>query len=359
MSQSPLLQPDFWGAYGNRDINFTKLSHVIIYQGKNLGDVLLSTPVVESVRSVSECRITVITSVEARILVEEPCRRIFWHERKRGLLAVVKSALEFKKHNVDLFIDLHGSFDASVFNTTLNANVSIKMAGCRRRVTDSYSITMPSTAIRKRHRVEQHLDVLRRLGLSSQQLKRTLSTRALDSTLGESDQRKVDQKIPASPFIIVHPCSRWLFKTTYPDFWVDVIERFTSAGSQVVLTGVSNGLEGQYLDYIARKAVVTNLVGKLTLAELSYVMSLGSAYLGVDTVTSHLASAHDKPGVVLFGPSDEYSWGPLSKNLSPVSSTEFACRPCNLDGCGGGKRSDCLNALDPQLIAARVLQKLT
>lgn len=358
MSEPPLSQPDFWRSYGYREINFSQLKHVIIYQGKNLGDVLLSTPVIESIRKVSECKITVVTSAEARPFVSETSRQIFWHERKRGLLAACKNAFGFKRQNVDLFIDLHGSSDSSVFNAILNPRISIKMAGPRKRITDSYSITMPSTAIPRRHRVEQHLDVLRRLGFDNQKLEKNLSTRTLDSTLGEADRRNLDQMIPDSPFILVHPCSRWLFKTTYPDFWVEVIEEFTKTGSQVVLTGVSSDLEGQYLDYIIRKVRVISLVGKLTLAELSYVISRSAGYLGVDTVASHLAAAHDKDGVVLFGPSDEYSWGPLSNNLSPVSSTQFSCRPCNLDGCGGGKRSDCLNVLDPQLIATRVLQKL-
>jgi heptosyltransferase-3 len=68
------------------------------------------------------------------------------------------------------------------------------------------------------------------------------------------------------------------------------------------------------------------------------------------------------PVVALFGPSGEAEWGPWQVPHRVVSSAVHPCRPCGIDGCGGGKVSDCLVTLPLQrvlravdeLLAARV-----
>jgi heptosyltransferase-3 len=44
----------------------------------------------------------------------------------------------------------------------------------------------------------------------------------------------------------------------------------------------------------------------------------------------------------LFGPSGEHEWGPWQVAQRVVVSRAHPCRPCGLDGCGGGKVSECL-----------------
>ena len=80
----------------------------------------------------------------------------------------------------------------------------------------------------------------------------------------------------------------------------------------------------------------------------------GSAklFIGVDSAPMHMASAVGTPVVALFGPSGEKEWGPWSSVARVVASDAHPCRPCGIDGCGGGKISDCLVTL-PE---GRVLQ---
>ena len=58
----------------------------------------------------------------------------------------------------------------------------------------------------------------------------------------------------------------------------------------------------------------------------------------------HIAAAMQTPVVALFGPSGEQEWGPWMTPQRLVASNH-SCRPCGLDGCGGGKVSDCLSAI--------------
>jgi heptosyltransferase-3 len=64
----------------------------------------------------------------------------------------------------------------------------------------------------------------------------------------------------------------------------------------------------------------------------------------------HIAAAMRTPAVALFGPSGEAIWGPWGTPRTGahrvVASESHSCRPCGLDGCGGGKVSDCLATLE-------------
>ena len=53
--------------------------------------------------------------------------------------------------------------------------------------------------------------------------------------------------------------------------------------------------------------------------------------------------------VALFGPSGDIEWGPWQVPHRIVTSAH-TCRPCGRDGCGGGKRSECLEVIAPQQV---------
>jgi heptosyltransferase-3 len=59
----------------------------------------------------------------------------------------------------------------------------------------------------------------------------------------------------------------------------------------------------------------------------------------------HIAAAMGTPTVALFGPSGEHEWGPWRVPRRIVVSEAHPCRPCGIDGCGGGKVSECLTTL--------------
>jgi heptosyltransferase-3 len=71
----------------------------------------------------------------------------------------------------------------------------------------------------------------------------------------------------------------------------------------------------------------------------------------------HLAAAMGTPTVALFGPSGETEWGPWNVAHRVVTSAH-SCRPCGLDGCGGGKVSDCLATLPVDAVYAAAQELL-
>jgi heptosyltransferase-3 len=110
---------------------------------------------------------------------------------------------------------------------------------------------------------------------------------------------------------------------------------------------------------------VVDLGGQLNLRELAALAGQARLFAGVDSAPMHIAAAMRTPVVALFGPSGELEWGPWGKprhgRHTVVGSTlpQHSCRPCGIDGCGGGKVADCLVQLDAAQVLAPIRELLT
>lgn len=349
------MSQDFWNSYRPTPLDVATISTVIVYQGKNLGDALLSTPIINVLQRHGVSKIYFV--------VKEECAQIYENMsgvecviRKRRLVHVISSALKIRKLKPDLFIDLHGSFDSAVTSRLVGSRISIQMAGLKHRLVGRYHAVVPSKTNFLRHRIDMHLDVMRRLGYLVQSSDRKIVVEGLLGTPRNSTKKKIKNLMP---YIVVHPGARWLFKSPNPEFWVGLISEVTgSTGLSVILTGKHEDREGQLLDYLTHNTCAKLWPDDSDLSDLAQLLRHAHAYIGVDTFTSHLANAMELPGIVLFGPSDERCWGPHPEqaSLKTVVSQRFSCRPCNLDGCGGGKKSECLTSLDPVQTAEQFLE---
>jgi heptosyltransferase III len=101
----------------------------------------------------------------------------------------------------------------------------------------------------------------------------------------------------------------------------------------------------------ACKSRPLDLSGRLSLRELAALTAQARLFVGVDSAPMHIAAAMGTPTVALFGPSGDKEWGPWNV-AHRVVTADFSCRPCGLDGCGGGKVSECLTTLPVDKVLA-------
>jgi heptosyltransferase I len=76
-----------------------------------------------------------------------------------------------------------------------------------------------------------------------------------------------------------------------------------------------------------------------------------------DTGPMHAAAALRRPLVALFGPTEPRRTGPYGQ-LEDVLRIELACSPCLKPRCHFEKPEECLRAISPAQVMARVRQKL-
>jgi heptosyltransferase III len=217
----------------------------------------------------------------------------------------------------------------------------------RRHFTHFY----PQPEAARRHTVEANLDALRRIGIYPEAADRRVvlvpDRDAHDRAMGLLARHG----LAARGFVHVHPGSRWLFKCWPADRTAALIDRIVEDGLDVVVTGAPEERERALVTAIlaaiqpATRVRTFDLTSQLTLTELAALTAQARAFVGVDSAPMHIAAAMGTPVVVLFGPSGEMQWGPWGVAARVVASDVHPCRPCGLDGCGGGKVSDCLTTL--------------
>jgi heptosyltransferase-3 len=212
--------------------------------------------------------------------------------------------------------------------------------------------------------VECNLDALRRLGLQP-----AAADRRLVLSPGERDRERARELlaqhgIEPKRFIQLHPGSRWLFKCWTAEAYAELIEALLADDWRIVVTGAPDERVRRLVDEIlgllpeSRRDRVVDATGMLSLRELAALTQQARAFVGVDSAPMHIAAAMRTPVVALFGPSGEIEWGPWQVTHRVVASTEHPCRPCGIDGCGGGKVSECLTTLPVARVHGALLQVL-
>ncbi len=200
-----------------------------------------------------------------------------------------------------------------------------------------------------RHTVERNLDVLRRIGIFP-----PLEIRNLSFDLSQKVREKAGLLAGREPFIVIHPTSRWRFKCWPILKMRQLIEHLLKEGKRVILTSGPDTAEMDMAAKISEGLNVLNLGGAISLKELGALIDLSELLICVDSVPFHMASALKKPVVALFGPTSDVTWGPWKNPYAKVLSLKRSCRPCYLDGCGGSKRSDCLESLPVEMVLSAV-----
>ncbi len=225
---------------------------------------------------------------------------------------------------------------------------------------DSFTHIYPMARALPRHMVENNLDALRRIGIRPRE-----DERGLLLVPGQAAQSSVAEKLTLlglepGRFIHVHPASRWFFKCWSVERMAALLVVLQDAGHQIVLTAAPSADERWMIDAIQVRLPkpVPSLSGELNLKELAALTQSARLFVGVDSAPMHIAAAVGTPVVALFGPSGDKQWGPWGARHRVVASAHHTCRPCGLDGCGGGKVSDCLETLAVEEVLAAVREQL-
>ena len=201
-----------------------------------------------------------------------------------------------------------------------------------------------------RHAVEANLDALRRIGVYPEPADKKLVLVPGDAANARIDTLARERGIAAG-FVHAHPGSRWMFKCAPPEQTAALFERIVAGGHSIVVTGAPDARERDLVTQIVAqmavpaRARVVDLTGELSLPELAALTARARAFVGVDSAPMHIAAAMGTPTLALFGPSGEDEWGPWRVRARVVVSHAHPCRPCGIDGCGGGKVSECLTTL--------------
>lgn len=185
-------------------------------------------------------------------------------------------------------------------------------------------------------------------------------------------------------YLVVHAPSMWRYKQWPVAHFRTLVGALLERGHQVVLTGSSAARDqeivGQLRDLAPAPALLDASQG-ISLPQVATLLAGARAYVGPDTSVTHLAAAVGTPVITLFGPTRPTAWGPWPQGhaatqpwalrgaepervqaagrvilIQGPSRPGDDCVPCGRAGCDDHRdsRSECLEGLPP----ARVLRQL-
>ncbi|MEW6163745.1 MAG: putative lipopolysaccharide heptosyltransferase III [Pseudomonadota bacterium] len=346
-----------------------ELSRALVVKLRHHGDVLLTTPVFSVLkRAAPGCEIDALVYEEtAPMLTGHPAiEQVYTIDRKLGRQGVsarigaelrLYSALRARRY--DLLIHLTESWRGAWLTKLLAPRYSVAIFSPLRPPArlwaSAFTHLAPIPPLGNRHTVECHLDALRRLGIRPLPADKVLQFHPGTVATDRIAALLAPHALPAKDWIHMHPTSRWMFKTWTVAGYAELIDRLEERGQRVVLTAGPEPREMEFMADIVSRCGSTpiNLAGQLTLKELGALIAMARLSVTIDSVPMHLAAAVGTPVVALFGPSSENEWGPWQVPHRVLVSGH-ACRPCRLDGCGGGKFAECLGALSPAQVLEAV-----
>ncbi|MEQ1636856.1 MAG: putative lipopolysaccharide heptosyltransferase III [Methylococcales bacterium] len=359
-----------------------KPDKILVIALRYLGDVLLTTPLLHSIRhAYPEAQLDVLVYANtAAILAGNPDINHVITTPNRPKFVDYKQLMPKLFRQYDLAIATQ-SGDRPFLYTLLSAPVRIaavppkNSTGWWKRWFMQGWIEFDDD---QSHTVLQHLKLLDLLGV-----KRCYALVA--PQLEQTQQLNLKQRYPALAFpiryVVLHPYPRWTYKRWTSKGWVALGNYLSQAGLTLVLSG---GAGQDELDYVAAIADelpsdTLNLAGKVSLAELATVIASASLFIGPDTGITHLAAATGIPVIALYGPTNPVKWAPWPKGYQQDSNpfqrtgnqrvnniymcqgqVDAGCVPCHLEGCDrhGGSRSLCLDNLPTLGITALIDQIL-
>ena len=316
-----------------------KVRKILLVSLSNLGDIILTTPVLMRLASeYPDVQIDVITGEPGKEIFERhpSVRNVMVRRHHRSLSGRVKSVLSVMAEGYDLVIDLKNSllpfFAASASSP-------------------KPSLSGGKTLLRKKglspHKSLVHLSKLAYLG------DKVLTERRFFMPFGDSDLNEAGKylaKDSGTKNVIIAPGAKSHLKRWPPEYYARAVDMLTEHFTCNIIAVGTSGDRAEIRALISgTDNRITDLCGRTSLSLLAALLSQADLLITNDSAPLHVASAVDCPVVAIFGPTDEKKYGPLSAAGRTVTS-EKACRPCEKALCAKGITEGCIIDIPPRTV---------
>lgn len=334
---------------------------ILILKPSSLGDVVQALPVLRLIKRRHpqaevywwlESSLTPLLDGDPELAGIIPFERRRWG-RPRHWPEACASIRGLRAHRFDWVIDLQSLARSGLFAWLANGALTIGLDDRREAASLFHDISVPRPGPLA-HAVDWYLSVLPPLGVPVHREFTWLPERpAVAAALRE----KWD---PAGGrWMALQPGARWENKRWPAGHFAALVRRCAAEFPDVRFAILGGAGERALAATIAAAAPgrALNLAGGTSLAEMIEWLRLSQVLVSNDTGPLHIAAALGRPVVALFGPTEPRRTGPYGQ-LDQVLRHPLPCSPCLKDSCAHARPLECLNAITPEAVAARVTQAL-
>jgi len=329
---------------------------ILVVALRRLGDVLLTTPLLRSLRqawpdAIIDCLVFADTAgiLEGNSDIDNV---VTMPARPSARQSLALAARLWRRYALAISTQCgdRPSFFAYVAGRLRAGPIEDNAGGRLKRL--GYRRSVPSVA--GVHRVEEILRLADALGIARAPY--VIAPRRVRSPVA-----------PEGDYAVIHAAPMYRYKQWTKEGWRALAAALAARGLPVVATGGPDQGERDYLDEVWSGAgtAVRRVEGRLNWAELADLLAGARLYVGPDTSVTHLAAASGCPTVALYGPTDPRLWGPwpaggLDEMWQAAATVQqrgnvrlvqnpLPCMPCQLEGCERWRDSCsvCLDELAP------------
>ena len=336
---------------------------ILITRTDRMGDVVLSTPVITSLRNACpDAYIAILVRPYTEdIVADNPdLDEVIVYDKKgthRNWLSTIRFALQMKKKQFDLAVILH---------STNRVHIITRIAGIKQRVgwnrKMGFLLTDRLPYLKRealKHEIDCNFEMLEYLGIP-------VVSRKPAVFIPDETRKKVSTLLrghsigPADTFVAVHPDASCRSKKWPVERFRDLCIRISlekrlkcvvvgGPGSEPLGSRISGGMESSIVD----------LTGKLTVGQTAAVLKQAAVLVSNDSGPVHLATAVGTPVLAIFGRTHRdlgpNVWGPVGEH-DTVLQRDVGCGECDPLHCP--KNYACLDALSVEEVCAELQKKL-
>jgi heptosyltransferase II len=332
----------------------------IVVRGTNwVGDAVMTVPALRELRRLfPRAHITLATRSWAEGLFADVdfIDDIQVHEGA-GLRSVLHQVRAWQKHQFDLAVLFPNSLEAALVAAISRVPVRTGYATEGRQRLLTHPLKLPEWRS-SRHEIFYYLNIVEQLPISVRNSHssqpdgslvvsetRKTEARALLTSHGVNEDRKLVALCPGS---INSRAKRWPAER-----YAVLADRLISEmEAEVLLIGSEEETEVSLEVSRAMRRQPTVLTGKTNLVQLVGVLSLVDLLVTNDTGPAHIASALNRPTLVIFGPTNPLTTRPYSES-GEIMRVPPECAPCMLRDCPIDHR--CMTAITPDDVFQRSL----
>lgn len=344
------------------------MRRILVMRLDRLGDVVLSTPVLDALRARDpEAFLAMMVQPACRDVVEghPALDAVIVYDKAaahRGWWRTVRFAWALRRRAFDVALILHPTRRSHAIAWLAGIPVRI---GYARKSGWLLTHRLPHRKQEgKRHEAAYTLELLRPLGIEPPPDPRPSVAVRADAAQRLEALLASHGIGPGEPLIVIHPSASCVSKRWMPERFALVADRLiASTGSRVILvSGAPEQPDAQAVRQAMTRPAV-NLAGALSVAELAALLRRARVLISNDSGPVHVAAAVGTPVVAIFGRNQpglsQQRWGPIGPG-HVVLQKDVGCVTCLAHRCDIAFR--CLQALsvDDVYAAARaVLDRVT
>ena len=348
-----------------RPLRLPPAPKILVVALRRLGDVLLTTPLIRSLRLAWPDAIidALVFADTAGIIADNPDLNsvVAMPARPSAAQSLALAARLWRRYDLAISTQCgdRPSFFAYVAGRVRVGPVEAKLNGRLKALGYRRSVPYAPGV----HRVEEMLRLADLLGIA----------RANDVI---APRPRAVAGLPDGDYAVIHAAPMFRYKQWHKDGWRALAGARAQRGLTVIATGGPAEAERRYLDEVWDGTAVQRLDGRLDWPQLAGLLAKARVYVGPDTSVTHLAAAAGCPTVALYGPTDPRLWGPwpvggLDAMWQAAGNVQrrgnvwlvqnpLPCVPCQLEGCERRLESysACLDELSAQQVIGAVEKAL-